>query len=158
MEQEQIHNHNHRNYLAVHKVQDYNKLEAACLDNHYSLALEWYSDHKLQEADLDYNHNNNQEVDLVKLSSHKTRRTLLAAQCRVVDLALDKELALGRDSHKASRGEVKTNSIKQEQWVVNKHRIHNRGTITNSLKSNQTITKYLEKLFQHIRALHSNLK
>ena len=71
----------------------------------------------------------------------------------MVDSALDKEQALGRDKHKASEGEVKTRSVKQEP-LVNKHRIHNWGTITYSLKGKQTITKYLEKLFQRkIRAL-----
>ena len=157
MELAQIHNLNHRNCLAVHKVQDLdNKIEEACLDSHYSLALDQYSDHKLQEVGLDNRHYSNQEeADLVELSSYQIRRTLVANECRVVDLALDKEQALGRDNHKASEGEVKTRSVKQGPSVNNKHhRIHNRGTVTSSLKGKQTITKYLEKLFRRkIRAL-----
>ena len=164
MELEQTHNHNQLGYLAVDKAED-NKREEACLGSHCNLVLGPCSDRKLQEvevdlevvADLDkgsdYQLNSNQEeADLAK-GNHRTRRTFLEVQLRVVDLALDKELALGRDKHKVSRGEVKTRGDKRTRSEqdskrksrVNKHRIHSRGTITSSLQRTQAIIKYLER-------------
>ena len=130
------------------------------MGSHCNLVLDQRSDRRFQEADLGQEEDSvqesgcqldsNREVDLDK-GSHRIRRTFLEVQFRVVDSALDKELALGRDRHKAPRGEVQTRGAKQtrreqdskrKSWV-NKHRIRNRGTITSSPRSKQAIIKYL---------------